>query len=427
VGAVTGLDERDLRLLRELAYGAIRQRRRLDYELDQYCPQGIGSLSHAVQSLLRLGAYQLLFADRIPGYAAIGETVELAKHARLGGMADLVNAVLRRVSESGASAVLPDRETEPVRHLGIAYSFPDWLVERLTALFGEQNAETLVRKANEPPPLYVRVNRLRAKAEEVVEILAKEAVGAVLDPIIPHCLRLESRGPLAGLRAFREGLIQVQDRSAQLVAPILDPRPGDVVLDACSAPGGKTTHLAELMRDQGRILALDRDPARLRKVRENAERLGLSCIETRVADAAGDLSFLPKNLDRILVDAPCSGLGTLGRRPDLRWRLTPESSPDLSRRQAKILDNVSRHLKDEGILLYSTCTIMPEENQQVILEFLQRSSSFVTDSVADLIPPEAGAMVDGRGCLETLPFRDDMDGSFAARLTKRLKNLGAKP
>jgi 16S rRNA (cytosine967-C5)-methyltransferase len=418
LATVEGLDPRDRRLLQDLVYGVIRQRRRLDHILDSFCSQGIDSLPTEVRCLLRLGAYQLLHSDRIPTYAAVDEAVRLAKEAGFSGLAGVVNAVLRRAAESADSVPFPDREEHPIEFLGLHYSFPDWLVQWLIERFGEENAEILMRFANEPPPLWVRLNRLETNPEEVIASLERQGIRVARDPVIPTCLRLEAVGALPALPGFREGYFQVQDRSAQLVSPVVDPQPGEVIIDACSAPGGKATHLAELMGDRGTVIAVDRDPRRLVRVRENAERLGLSCITTRAGDVTEDLPFLPEKIDRILVDAPCSGLGTLGRRPDLRWRLEPDAPARMAENQLTILTTLARRLKPGGVLVYSTCTLTPEENRGVVKAFLNRNPSFSLDSAAPYLPRDFECVVDSEGFVETLPFRDEMDGTFIARLTR---------
>lgn len=419
LGKVGDIDARERRLLQELVYGVVRQRRRLNYVLDHFCSRGLDSVPLAIRCLLRLGAYQILFSDRIPAYAAVDSAVRLAREWRFGGMAGLVNAVLRRVADPDREVPFPDPESERIRYLGVVHSFPDWLVERVVGLFGETNAEAMLRRANEVPPLHVRVNRLKTETEPLIRLLEQERAQATKDDQIPFCLLVETEGPLTALKTFADGYFQVQDRSAQLVAPVVDPQPGEVVVDACSAPGGKATHLAELMGDQGTVMAVDRDPHRLERVRQSAQRLGLSCISAHLGDATGDLAFLPEKVDRILVDAPCSGLGTLGRRPDLRWRLEPDTASRLAKDQVKILTNMARRLKPGGVLVYSTCTLTPEENQGFVKAFLERNSSFDLESAAAYLPSAIQQVVDSDGYIETLPFRDDMDGTFVARLVRK--------
>jgi len=411
-------DLRERRLLQELFYGVIRRRRSLDHVLDAFCRKGIDSVPMEVRTILRLGAYQILHSDRIPAYASVDQSVRLAKSAGRARMASLVNAVLRRVADPDQRPAPPDPEKDPIAHLGVLHSFPDWLVQRFVDRFGPENTGKLLEKANEPPPIHIRVNRRKATTREAVKLLADEGVLAFEDPVLEYCLRIEPQGPIAPLGCFREGYFQVQDRSAQLAAPVLDPKPKEVILDACAAPGGKATHIAELTGDLGTVIALDRTPANLARIEENVRRLGLASVTIHEADAAGDLSFFPDDIDRILVDAPCSGLGTLGRRADLRWRLQPDVFPRLAEQQTRILDNVSKKLARNGIIVYSTCTLAPEENRDVIRRFLGEHPEFRLESAAPFLPPAIRHIVDDEGFAETLPFRDEMDGSFLARLAK---------
>ncbi len=415
---VNRLEPRDRGLLQEILFGVIRQRRRIDYLLEPFCKKGLASLPGPVQSILRIGAYQIAFLDRIPLYAAIDSSVQLARSAGFPGLKGVVNAVLRRFSENHVSAPLPDPENDTVRYLGVLYSFPDWLVEFAVGRWGRDGGETFLLASNQVPGVFLRANRLKAALPTLIDRLGKEGVRAIPEDRLPGCAQLERGTRADELETFREGLFQVQDPSAQLVGLLVAPKPGETVLDCCSAPGGKTTHLAEIMGDSGKIIALDRSAQRIRDVVENARRLGLRSIECGAADAEKDLSFFAGELDRILVDAPCSGLGVLARRPDLRWRIGSNDPAALAERQSALLENVAPRLRPGGILVYSTCTLAAEENRDLIKGFLTRHPELSIDSPKPFLPAAFHSMVDNEGFLETLPHRDRMDGSFAVRLRK---------
>ena len=365
------LPPRDRALATELAYGAIRQRRQLDAWLDRYGKVPAAKQPPRLRWLLHIALQQLLFADRVPSSAAVSTAVELAKRQRLLKLAPVVNGVLRavvRALEAGESLPLP---AEPKQRLALEQSLPDWLVNELWQCIGPERTTALAQAANRIPSLDLRVNPLRTTLEQQLQALA--AAGIEAQPIadLPQGISLLGRpGSLTQLPGFAEGHWCVQDRAAQRIAPLLDPQPGQRVLDACAAPGGKATHLAELMADQGEVLALDRAPARLEQVQANAERLGLRCIHTEAADATALEAFESEGFDRVLLDVPCSGLGTLARHVDARWSLKPEAIEELTHLQAQLLDQGARLTAPGGRLVYATCTVHPAENREQVQAFL---------------------------------------------------------
>ena len=370
------LSPRDRALATELAYGAIRQRRQLDAWLDRYGKVPAAKQPPRLRWLLHIALQQLLFADRVPSSAAVSTAVELAKRQRLLKLAPVVNGVLRavvRALEAGEALPLP---AEPKQRLALEQSLPDWLVNELWQCIGPERTTALAQAANRIPSLDLRVNPLRTTVEQQLQALA--AAGIEAQPIadLPQGISVMGRpGSLTQLPGFAEGHWCVQDRAAQRIAPLLDPQPGQRVLDACAAPGGKATHLAELMADQGEVLALDRAPARLEQVQANAERLGLRCIHTEAADATALEAFEPEGFDRVLLDVPCSGLGTLARHVDARWSLKPAAIGQLSVLQNQLLEQGARLVRPGGRLVYATCTVHPAENRQLVDAFLGRHSS----------------------------------------------------
>ena len=374
-----GLAPADRALATELSYGAIRQRRLLDAWLDQLGKVPAERQPPKLRWLLHLGLYQLLASDRVPASAAVSTTVELAKRHGLSRLAAVVNGLLRsflRRREAGEGlALLTDPSVDAATRLGVSQSLPPWLAQQLLQWLPAEQAEAYGRACGHPPSLDLRVNRLRSTPEAVRAALA--AAGVNTEPIaeLPWALTVIGRsGDVRRLPGYAEGHWCVQDRTAQCIAPLLDPQPGERILDACAAPGGKSTHLAELMDDQGSVLALDRGEARLRRVARNSERLGLQSIEPRHGDLlelASEAPELRGQFDRLLLDAPCSGLGTLARHADARWRIDPAAIDGLAALQSALLEAALPLLKPAGQLVYATCTVHPSENQAVVEGFLR--------------------------------------------------------
>jgi 16S rRNA (cytosine967-C5)-methyltransferase len=365
----------DRALATELAYGAIRQRRVLDAWLDQLGHVPADRQPPKLRWLLHIGLYQLLQSERVPAAAAVHTTVELAKRAGLGRLAPVANAVLRgflRRQQVGDALAAPQ---DAAQALALRQSLPDWLAAELLVWQPAERAEAFARACNQPPALDLRVNRLRTTPQRVLASLA--AAGIQARPIegLPWGVTLPAgSGDLRALPGYQEGFWCVQDRTAQRIAPLLSPQPGEWILDACAAPGGKTTHLAELSGGQAQVLAVDRGDARLRRLQRNADRLGMEGITQRCCDAATLATESPElrgGFDRILVDAPCSGLGTLARHADARWRIMPEAIGELVVLQRRLLDGLLPLLKPGGHLLYATCSVHPAENDHVVESFLR--------------------------------------------------------
>lgn len=409
------LPERDRRLMTELVYGSLRRARTLDWLIDQLATKPAHQQPPPLRLILHLGLYQLRYLSQIPASAAVNTTVELAKTHGFAGLTGFVNGVLRqyvRQAEAGVDPlVLPD---DPVARLGVLYSYPDWIVQVWLAQFGLAETEALCEWMNRPPSIDLRINPLVASMAAVEAAFEQAGIAVARVSQLPQALRLQGHvGDIQQLPGYREGQWMVQDSSAQLVGHVVDPQPGEVVIDACAAPGGKTTHLAELMGDRGVVWACDRSASRLKKVTQNAQRLGLQSIQVCAGDSA-QLTHFTQQGDRVLVDAPCSGLGTLHRHADARWRQTPDSVEALSQLQASLLANAATWVKPGGCLVYATCTLHPAENEAVVRSFLRQHSEWVLD------PPTANPVVAPYRCtegwLKIQPHHHDMDGFFIARL-----------
>jgi 16S rRNA (cytosine967-C5)-methyltransferase len=380
----------DRRLAQELVYGILRQRAALDWIIARRTDGR--RQKHALQDLLRLGIYQLFFLDRVPPHAAVNETVVLAREAGFDHQSGFLNAVLRgcdRDRDRIRTDLAALRESDPA----VAWSHPRWLVDRWRQRLGDVGLRRLLDWDNSPPPTYARVNTLRTDVAQLRIRWAAEGVEAVpfeRDWTHGLCFELASHPPLGSLPSFCEGHFYVQDPSTLLAVHLLDPRPGERILDLCAAPGGKATLIAQFLGNQGAVVAHDSQPARLRLVGENATRLGASCVQTLAPDEFG---ASPGLFDRILVDAPCSNTGVLRRRLELRWRVHASEIPRLQSAQSILLDQASQWLRPGGTLAYSTCSFEPEENSAVADGFLARHPEFVPGPRREVGPLEHG--VDG--------------------------------
>jgi 16S rRNA (cytosine967-C5)-methyltransferase len=408
----------DRGFLTELVFGVLRRRGTLDYLIDCCSTQKSSKLERPVLILLRLGLYQMYFLDRVPVSAAVNETVNLAKRfaARASGF---INAVLRRADRERETILWPDRESDPIGFLAARHSHPRWLLEQWSSQVGPADVEALAEAMSGLPSLTVRTNTLRISREGLLELLAERGVQAEPTVYSPFGIRILSPTYPPSLPGFSEGLFTVQDESSQLAGFFLSPIPGESILDLCAAPGGKATHLAQLMENRGSILACDRDDRKLRLVREAAARLGISLIETRKLDASRPLAELRgRRFDRILLDAPCTGLGVLRRNPEAKWRLTPADPARMALLQGSILRNAADCLADGGVLLYSTCSTSVEENEQLIDDFVSERNDFVVENLQRVFP-ELSCLFTEHGFFRGWPHRHGMDAFTAVRLRKR--------
>jgi 16S rRNA (cytosine967-C5)-methyltransferase len=461
---VGGLDPRDRALAMRLAYGVVQRKATLDYVIERLAERSVRRLQAPVVAALRLGLYELVYAGGSPDYAVVADAVELAKtHGRAGY--GLVNAVLRRAAREGPRALLGELSDETPRQASVLHSHPEWIARLWWDQLGAGDARALMACDNEPAELALRANTLLIDAPSLAADLRAGtessgehgrgprdaqrferqgraagfgALAARADPQIPEALVLDGPFDVQASPLWRAGAFVAQSRAAMLVARALAPHPGERVLDLCAAPGGKTTHLAALMQNRGEIVAVERSPGRARALARTAQRLQASSVRIEVSDAAIRRSDGPR-FDRVLVDPPCSGLGTLQARPDLRWRVTPAGVRSMVKTQAAILAAGAAALRPGGVLVYSTCTISPTENERQIATFLDRHPEFRVDDLAPELPafamaspgrspdpagtpsaPDCGDVSAGlaRRFVLTLPHRDHTAGFFIARLRR---------
>lgn len=412
-GILTGPDRG---LFSELVFGVLRRQGTLDHYLRQLVDQPLERLEQPVILLLRLGLYQLAYLDRVPERAAVHETVELAKQQapRASG---LVNGVLRSFIRKRETLSLPDRQKNPAGWIAAACSVPEWLAEKWIGQLGTDNAAKVAEITATPPRLTLRTNTLKTSREALLQQLAHEGVAAEPCSYSPEGIRLLDRHPVRGLPGFDQGLFVVQDEASQLIAHLLQPESGELLLDICAAPGGKATHIAQLMQNRGRLVATDLKERKVRKIREGAERLGVSCIEADTGDGLSESYQQGVSFDRILLDAPCSGLGVIRRNPEAKWRLSTADFARFSERQSGLLQAASKLLKPGGILVYSTCSTASEEDEQVVEDFLSRNRQFVLENITETFPAWRG-LFSSQGYLRAWPHLHDTDGFFAARIKR---------
>jgi 16S rRNA (cytosine967-C5)-methyltransferase len=412
------LSNRDRALLTQLVYGTLRWRGRIDWLLGKVLRRSLSATTPYLRNLLRLTLYQVLFLDRVPDYAAVNEGVELAKRREGRSSGGLLNGVVRRVLREKDRLRFPRVDDDLIQYLAIHWSHPDWLVKKWLGYFGREETEMLLQADNGESPLVLRVNSLKTNRNELLEAMRTAGVDAAPTPWSPQGIQVRGSSPVDRLTGFQEGHFQVQGEASQLIGHLLDPKPGERVLDACSAPGGKATHLAELMADRGEIVATDISIRGLERMRQNVQRMGIGSVHPYLVDVTKGLEGpLVFSYDRILVDAPCSGLGTLRSHPEAKWHRDESDIRRLSRLQKSIVREVTPLLKSGGVMVYATCTLTREENEEVVHDLLAGNRDLVLEEAYRYLPEEARQLVSGKFFL-TLPYRHNTDGFFAARMRK---------
>ncbi|WP_239617176.1 16S rRNA (cytosine(967)-C(5))-methyltransferase RsmB [Cohnella mopanensis] len=418
------LSRPDAALATELVYGTIQRLNTIDHDLKGRVKGWPNKIEPWVRSLLRMSYYQLRWLSRVPAHAAVDEAVRIAKKRGHAGIGGLVNGVLRGLLREGFDAALP--ESLPVaERISLTHSHPLWLVERWISEFGEKVTEEICAANNDHPHASARVNRMRATRDQVVAGLTDAGMEAIPSPLTSEGILTQKAGNLVHSDWYQQGWITVQDESSMLVAAVANPKPGMQVLDCCAAPGGKTTHLAEIMRNEGKIIANDVHPHKEALIKQQADRLGLTSVETMAGDALELGNRIePQSCDVVLLDAPCSGLGVIRRKPEIKWNKSAEDIESLSNLQSKLLSSVQALVKPGGVLVYSTCTIASEENESTIRRFLSEYPDFALDAEwpDEVLAPirEAGKLPETfAGMLQLLPQMFGSDGFFIARLRKQ--------
>ncbi len=414
------LDKLERAFATELVYGTLRRLNTVDWFLEQVLKRPLAKQTAWLRNILRLGAYQICFLDKVPPSAAVNEAANQARHFTNPGAVKFANGVLRNLVRKREGIAYPDPMENPVAYIALSCSHPVWLIQQWLETYGYEETLALCQANNMAAPLTVRTNTLRITREQLREQLAEEGIWAQPTTYAPEGLQIGGYLSLRSCQAFRQGLFQVQDESSMLASRALSPMPRARVLDAAAAPGGKSTHLAQLMQNQGMLWAVDVHAHKLSLIQENCQRLGIKCIQTMAMDATVLPDHMNETIDFALVDAPCSGLGVLRRRPDARWRKEPGQIAALVQLQRRILHRVASCVKPGGILVYSTCTLTKEENQEQVEHFLHEHRQFKGDDLRSLLPLELDQdNTMQQGYVQLMPHRHGMDGFFIARLRKK--------
>jgi len=413
--------KRDRAFIQTIVYGVLRWRARIDWIISHFSNVKIQRIEPKILNALRMGLFQIIFLDRVPASAAVNTSVELAKTVAEPYIVKFVNAILRKAGAAHTDVPFPRFSKDPVASIAVTLSFPEWLVERWLQRFGAEECRALCSFINTIPPITVRVNNLRTNREELHRELTQETESTTATRHSPLGLSfVNPRFPIPKMTTYQKGWFQVQDEAAQLISLLLAPMPGERIMDACAGLGGKTGHIAQLMENKGKIIAVDKNRKKLGMLRSEMMHLGISNVTTRSLDVA-----LPPatgngapGFDRILLDAPCSGLGVLRRNPDAKWASAKQNLEQFQKRQIDMLAHLAPLLKTGGTLLYTVCSMEPEENEEVVAAFLQEHPEFTVDKDKATFSDAMRPFVDGDGYFRTFPHVHNMDGFFSVRLKR---------
>lgn len=408
-------DKREKALLQALVFGVLRWQGRLDWIIAQFSKSPLQRIEPEILNILRLGLFQIIYLSKIPVSAAVNTSVEMAKSTAPLWVVKFVNGVLRNAVRKHETLEFPDLHTDPVTALSATKSFPRWLILRWLKRYGLEETEQLCDAINKIPPLTIRTNTIKATREELIKSLETGVEQPQPTRFSPDGITFSHPGvAIPDLPSFRQGWFQVQDEAAQLVTLMLNPQAEDTVLDACAGLGGKTGHIAQLMKNRGRIVAMDNDSHKLERLKAEMQRLGVENTTVRCHDLTRPISDEYHALfDRILVDAPCSGLGVLRRNPDIKWRLSKKNFRNYQKRQIQFMDHLAPCIKPSGIIVYSVCSTESEENEDVINAFLTTHSKFIIDKELAYLPSQIHSLVNEKGYMKTQPHAHHMDGFFA--------------
>lgn len=406
------LTGQDRQQANELIQGILRRKMYLDFLIDTYSHIAVSDLEVKIKNILRLGIYELLFMDGTPDYAAINEAVELAKGGKSHKTADMVNAILRKVQKDMANLPKPNYE-DRTQLIAVTFSHPEWLVKRWVERYGEREAFLLMQANNKRPNYFLRVNNLKTQTQNFKLRLEKAGMEFVESEWLPGFFQVNTLAEAVRRGWFEKGLCAVQDIAAGFAPWIIDPQPGESLIDLCAAPGTKTIFLADMMQNKGSILSVDINPKRIEKIAENAENFGADIVNIKRADAIEE-SF--KLANAVLLDAPCTGTGVMAKRADLRWRRTPEELEQITQTQWELLDAAANMVAKNGRLVYTTCSLEPEENMDQIKKFLEEYDNFVLEDLSGYLPEEV--LIEDGKAYQTLPHVHHCDGHFGVLLRR---------
>ncbi len=402
------LEAKDKGFANELIYGTIKWRLRLDYVLDQFSKTPVKKMKPFIRQLMRMSVYQILFLDKVPASAAINEAVKIMHKRKMSNLSGFVNGVLRNIDRNKSEITYPN--------LSVYYSIPEWIITRWMKYYGEMETKAICESLSQRARVCIRINTLKTTKDKVKALLSEEGITVLEEGFLPESLYIHAPNGIHHSPSFKAGLWTVQDESAMLVGHVLGPEKGDEILDVCSAPGGKTVHLAELMQNEGHIIGADIHEHKIELIEKNAKRLGASIVEGRLQDGMLINEDWKEKFDKILLDAPCSGLGIIKRKPDIRYAKDETAIRDINNIQRKLLKNAINYLKKDGILVYSTCTLTQEENQNMVEYAL--SLGLQLDAIPYDMPACLKPYIKDNAYIEILPHVTDTDGFFMARFRK---------
>ncbi len=402
------LEVKDKGFANELIYGTIKWRLRLDYVLDQFSKTPVKKMKPFIRQLMRMSVYQILFLDKIPASAAINEAVKIMHKRKMSNLSGFVNGVLRNIDRNKSEITYPN--------LSVYYSIPEWIITRWMKYYGEMETKAICESLSQRARVCIRINNLKTTKDKVKALLSEEGITVLEEGFLPESLYIHAPNGIHHSPSFKAGLWTVQDESAMLVGHVLGPEKGDEILDVCSAPGGKTVHLAELMQNEGHIIGADVHEHKIELIEKNAKRLGASIVEGKLQDGMLINEDWKEKFDKILLDAPCSGLGIIKRKPDIRYAKDETAIRDINNIQRKLLKNAINYLKKDGILVYSTCTLTQEENQNMVEYAL--SLGLQLDAIPYDMPACLKPYIKDNAYIEILPHVTDTDGFFMARFRK---------
>ena len=402
------LEAKDKGFANELIYGTIKWRLRLDYVLDQFSKTPVKKMKPFIRQLMRMSVYQILFLDKVPASAAINEAVKIMHKRKMSNLSGFVNGVLRNIDRNKSEITYPN--------LSVYYSIPEWIITRWMKYYGEAETKAICESLSQRARVCIRINNLKTTKDKVKALLSEEGITVLEKGFLPESLYIHAPNGIHHSPSFKAGLWTVQDESAMLVGHVLGPEKGDEILDVCSAPGGKTVHLAELMQNEGHIIGADVHEHKIELIEKNAKRLGASIVEGKLQDGMLINEDWKEKFDKILLDAPCSGLGIIKRKPDIRYAKDETAIRDINNIQRKLLKNAINYLKQDGILVYSTCTLTQEENQNMVEYAL--SLGLQLDAIPYDMPACLKPYIKDNAYIEILPHVTDTDGFFMARFRK---------
>ncbi len=416
------LSRKDRALIHALVFGVLRWQGRLDWIIAYFSKTRLGKIDSEVLNILRLGLFQMIYLNKTPVSAAVNTSVEMAKSVAAPWVVPYVNGLLRNAARKYRHVPFPDIDTDPVSALAAKKSFPKWLIRRWLDRFGLKETGLLCDSINTIPPITVRTNTLKTSREKLVKSLGDDAEKIELTDRSPVGVCLSNpKTSIPEIKAFKDGLFQVQDEAAQLVTLLLNPKPGEIVMDACAGLGGKTGHIAQRMKNRGKLLAIDNSTKKLLQLENEMRRLGVSMVATSVLDLNNPLDINRLGtFDKILLDAPCTGLGVLRRNPDTKWTTTKQNLSYYNKRQSLFLENLSPLVRVHGVLVYAVCSMEPEESEAVVKGFLNKHPEFVIEIDTMASSLKDSPLIDTDGFLRTFPHLNNMDGFFSVCL-KRIK------